>query len=221
MVNKMVNNNLLAEMAKILEKSNKQTVKQKKIIEVAITLFAEKGYSNTATSEIAKMAGVAEGTIFKHYGTKENLLLSIMVPFIKDFFPTMADDLIGELMNDECSFEEFLRAFLTNRNAFFSENKEIFQVFIKEMLYKEELRNELLPYAFEIGSKHLIKVIEAFKQRGEIKEDIPNESVLKMLITVIGGVFISNFVLLNKHSISENEIEDAIFFILRGLGQSS
>ena len=215
----MVNNNLLDEMAKILEKSNKQTVKQKKIIEVAITSFAEKGYSNTSTSEIAKKAGVAEGTIFKHYGTKENLLLSIMVPFLKDFFPTMADELIGELMNDKCSFEEFLRALLTNRSAFFSENREIFQVFIKEMFYKEELRNELLPNVLEIGSNHLIKVIEVFKQRGEIR-DIPNEIILKMLGTVIGGLFISNFALLNKHSVSENEIEEAIFFILNGLGQS-
>ena len=216
----MVNNNLLDEMAKILEKSNKQTVKQKKIIEVAITSFAEKGYSNTSTSEIAKQAGVAEGTIFKHYGTKENLLLSIMVPFLKDFFPAMVDELIGELMNDKYSFEEFLRALITNRSAFLSENREIFQVFIKEMFYKEELRNELLPNVLEIGSNHLIKVIEVFKQRGEIK-DISNEVILKMLITVIGGMFISNFVLLNKHSISENEIEEVVLFILNGLGQPS
>ncbi len=216
----MVNNNLLDEMAKILEKSNKQTDKQKKIIEVAIATFAEKGYSNTSTSEIAKKAGVAEGTIFKHYGTKENLLLSIMVPFLKDFFPTMAEELIGELMKDKCSFEDFLRALLTNRSVFLSENREIFQVFIKEMFYKEELRNELLPNVLEVGTYRLINVIEVFKQRGDIK-DIPNESVLKMLITVIGGLFISNFVLLNKHSISENEIEDTIFFILRGLGQAS
>jgi AcrR family transcriptional regulator len=220
MVIQMVNNNLLDEMAKILEKSNKQTVKQKKIIEVAITSFAEKGYSNTSTSEIAKKAGVAEGTIFKHYGTKENLLLSIMVPFLKDFFPTMVDELIGELMNDKYSFEEFLRALITNRSAFLSENREIFQVFIKEMFYKEELRNELLPNILEIGSNHLIKVIEVFKQRGEIK-DISNEVILKMLITVIGGMFISNFVLLNKHSISENEIEEVVLFILNGLGQPS
>ena len=215
----MVNNNLLDEMAKILEKSNKQTVKQKKIIEVAITSFAEKGYSNTSTSEIAKKAGVAEGTIFKHYGTKENLLLSIMVPFLKDFFPTMADELYGELMSDKRSFEEFLRALLTNRSAFLAKNREIFQVFVKEIFYKEELRNEFLPFVLEIGSTHLIKVIEVFKQRGEIR-DIPNEIILKMLGTVIGGLFISNFALLNKHSVSENEIEEAIFFILNGLGQS-
>lgn len=215
----MVNNNLLDEMAKILKKSNKQTVKQKKIIEVAISTFAEKGYSNTSTAEIAKKAGVAEGTIFKHYGTKENLLLSIMVPFVKDFFPSMAEELIRELMNDTCSFEEFLRAFITNRSAFLSENREIFQVFIKEIFYKEELRNELLPIVLKFGSNHLIKVIEVFKQRGEIK-NIPNEVILKMMFTAIAGMFISNIVLLNKHSVSENEIEEAIFFILNGLGQS-
>ncbi len=220
MVNEMVNNNLLAEMAKILEKSNKQTVKQKKIIEVAIATFAEKGYSNTSTSEIAKKAGVAEGTIFKHYGTKENLLLSIMVPFLKDIFPTMADELIRELMNDECSFEEFLRALLTNRVTFLSENREIFQVFIKEMIYKEELKNELLPYILEVASYRLVKVFGVFKQRGDIK-DISNEVILKMVSTVISGFFISNFVLLNKQSISEEEIEEVVFFILNGLGQSS
>lgn len=220
MVIQMVNNNLLDEMAKILEKNHKQTAKQKKIMEVAITSFAEKGYSNTSTSEIAKKAGVAEGTIFKHYGTKENLLLSIMVPFLKDFVPKMADDLFGELINDQCSFEDFLRALLTNRNAFLSENREIFQVFIKEIFYKEELRNELLPHVLEFGSHRLVKVIEIFKQRGDIK-DIPNEVILKMLITVIGGMFISNFVLLNKHSISEKEIEEVVLFIRNGLGQSS
>lgn len=214
----MVNNNLLDEMAKILEKSNKQTVKQKKIIEVAIISFAEKGYSNTSTAEIAKKAGVAEGTIFKHYGTKENLLLSIMVPFIKDFFPVKIDELIGNLMNDKCSFEEFLRALLTDRNAFLAENREIFQVVVKEIFYKEELRNELLPFVLEVGSNNLKKVIEVFKKQGEIK-DIPNEVVLKMMFTAIGGMFITNFVLLNKHSISEKEIEDVICFILNGLGQ--
>ena len=216
----MINGSILDEMAKIIGKSNKQTVKQKRIIEAAISTFAEKGYSNTSTSELAKIAGVAEGTIFKHYGTKENLLLSLVVPFMKDCFPTMVDELLGELMNDECSFEDFLRTLLTNRSAFLTENREIFQVVIKEIIYKEELKNELLPYIFKNASERLTKVIEVFKQRGEIKE-IPNALIIKMLGTVIGGLFVSNFVLLNKQTISDNEIEEVVFFILNGLGQSS
>ena len=52
-------------------------------------------------------------------------------------------------------------------------------------------------------------------------KDVPNEIIQKMLITVIGGMFVTNFVLLNKQSISENEIEQVITFILEGLGKSS
>lgn len=216
----MLNDNILNEMAGIIKKNSKQTVKQKRIDEAAITLFAEKGYSNTSTSEIAKMAEVAEGTIFKRYGTKENLLLSLMVPFVKEFFPSMADELLEEIMNNTVSFGDFLRALLKNRVAFFVENREIFQVFIKEIIYKEELKNELLPYIFENATSRITKIIEIFQNRGELIE-MPSPLILKMLGTFLAGFFISRFVLLNKQSISDDEIDEMIFFVLNGIGQSS
>lgn len=216
----MVKNNILDEMAEKLKNGSKQTDKQKRIVEAAIKCFAEKGYSNTSTSEVAKIAGVAEGTIFKHYGTKENLLLSLMVPFIRDFFPAMADELIGETLNDTVSFEEFLRAILKNRIAFFSVNREIFQVFIKEIIYREELKNELLPYLYERASSRLTQIIEHFKERGEIV-NISNMAILNLLGTIIGGFIISRFVLLNQQFISDNEIEDLIDFVINGIGRNS
>ena len=62
----------------LLDNGDELTEKQKKIIVSAIQSFAEKGYSATSTSEIAKKAGVAEGTIFRHYKTKKDLLLAIV-----------------------------------------------------------------------------------------------------------------------------------------------
>ena len=58
----------------------KMTEKQIKILQSAIEVFAEKGYAGSSTSEIAQRAGVAEGTIFRHYKTKKDLLLSIVAP---------------------------------------------------------------------------------------------------------------------------------------------
>lgn len=216
----MGNNNLLNKMAEIIQKSDKQTPKQKKIMEVAISLFAEKGYSNTATAEIAKLAGVAEGTIFKHYGTKENLLLSIMVPFLKELFPSMADELFEELMTDNISFEEFLRKFLKNRTHFLLDNQEIFQVFIKEMIYKEELKNELLPYIFEQASPRLAKVIDVFQKRGEVI-DLPISQIINVLATTFFGFFISRFVLLNLQLLNDEEIDHIVHFIVNGIGKRS
>jgi AcrR family transcriptional regulator len=48
------------------------------ILHVATKLFSEKGYRNTAISELAKITGVAEGTIFYHFKTKEGLFLAIL-----------------------------------------------------------------------------------------------------------------------------------------------
>jgi AcrR family transcriptional regulator len=44
---------------------------QQRILDAAVEAFAEQGYSGTATSEIARRAGVAEGTIFRYYPTKK------------------------------------------------------------------------------------------------------------------------------------------------------
>jgi len=215
----MGNSNLLNKMAEIIQKSDNQTAKQRKIMEVAISLFAEKGYSNTATAEIAKLAGVAEGTIFKHYGTKENLLLSIMVPFLKELFPSMADELFEELMTDNISFEEFLRKFLKNRTHFLLDNQEIFQVFIKEMIYKEELKNELLPYIFEQASPRLAKVIDVFQKRGEVI-DFPISQIINVLATTVFGFFISRFALLNRQYLNDEEIDHIVRFIINGIGSA-
>ncbi|MDO4258588.1 MAG: helix-turn-helix domain-containing protein [Actinomycetaceae bacterium] len=51
----------------------------------AFELFSERGYEATATAEIAKHAGVSEMTLFRHFPTKEALLLS------DPFDPLMAD----------------------------------------------------------------------------------------------------------------------------------
>ena len=101
--------------------SKKQTSKQQKIVETAIKMFAEKGYANTPTSEIAKKAGVAEGTIFRHYGTKDNLLLSVILPFFKESIPDVAEEIFNEIQSENMvSFEDFLRAFFEKSNRIYS-----------------------------------------------------------------------------------------------------
>ena len=54
------------------------TEKKEKILEVALKLFAENGYTATPTSKVAKEANVSEGLIFRHYTSKEGLLNAIM-----------------------------------------------------------------------------------------------------------------------------------------------
>lgn len=54
------------------------TDKQARILQAALELFANEGYTATSTSRIAKHAGVSEGLIFRHFNNKEGLLQAIM-----------------------------------------------------------------------------------------------------------------------------------------------
>jgi len=49
--------------------------KKDDILNAAIKIFADNGFKGASTSELAKSANVAEGTIFHHFGNKEGLLI--------------------------------------------------------------------------------------------------------------------------------------------------
>jgi AcrR family transcriptional regulator len=51
--------------------------KRNAILDAATRLFAERGLAAAPTSEISRLAGVAEGTLFTYFGTKDELINSL------------------------------------------------------------------------------------------------------------------------------------------------
>lgn len=199
--------------------SHKGLPKQQQILESAIKLFAEKGYANTSTNEIAKEAGVAEGTLFRYYKTKETLLLALIVPFMQEMVPKIAEDVVGiiKLQVFE-SFEDLLRFFIINRINFIKGSNKIFQIFVKEVLYRDSLRNELIPHMNPQILNYLNDMLNNFKARGEIK-DLPNEVIVRMVGTFLMGYFVSRFILIPENMLKneDEEIEILIELILNGI----
>lgn len=195
------------------------TEKQQRVFEAAISLFAEKGYASTSTSEIAKAAGVAEGTIFRHFGTKENLLFSVIMPFLIESIPVMADDFIQNVLTKTYpSFESFLTALIENRMQYMKENEEIFKILIVELLQREDLREKLIGYFVQSPSQHINAILDHFKEQGELR-DLPNSTLLMTMLTQIFGYFLIRFTLLPKLDWDDSsEITNLIQTILRGIG---
>jgi AcrR family transcriptional regulator len=48
------------------------------ILEVAVSLFSQRGFSGTTTREIAHAAGVSEAMVFRHFATKQELYSAIL-----------------------------------------------------------------------------------------------------------------------------------------------
>jgi len=56
--------------------------KRERIIAAAAKLFGERGYHRTTTAEIAESAGVAAGTIYIYFSSKEELLVAVFEEFL-------------------------------------------------------------------------------------------------------------------------------------------
>src|SRR3989442_15528179 len=53
---------------------NKEAIR-KRIVTAALSLFQAKGFDATTTKAIARKAGIAEGTVFNYFRTKEDIAL--------------------------------------------------------------------------------------------------------------------------------------------------
>lgn len=53
--------------------------KKKKILNTALVLFARQGFRDTSTAQIAREAGVANGTLFHYFATKDDLIDTVFL----------------------------------------------------------------------------------------------------------------------------------------------
>ena len=76
-----MNNNIkLNEHSFILRVQNfmaRNSEKKPQIIDAAIKVFAQKGFYNSKVADVAREAGIADGTIYLYFKNKDDLLISL------------------------------------------------------------------------------------------------------------------------------------------------
>lgn len=101
----------------------KKQVKDKRtaIMEAALKLFTERGFHGTSTAQISKEAGVATGTLFNYFPTKEDLINSLYFEVKGRLSHSM-----GKGIETESTFQERLRRLWSNSINWGVDNQEEF-----------------------------------------------------------------------------------------------
>ena len=63
--------------------------KRERILRGAVEVFARSGYFNAKVSEIAKAAGVADGTIYLYFDGKEDILVTIFREHTRNYLQSL------------------------------------------------------------------------------------------------------------------------------------
>ncbi|WP_238902414.1 TetR/AcrR family transcriptional regulator [Clostridium sp. YIM B02506] len=144
-------------------KENKRNVQKeltrKKLIEVAIKLFGDNGILNTKTIDISKEAGVSHGTVFSHFKTQEELLVTVI--------EEVGDRIVSklqELIDVNSSLEEILKAHINGLMEF---EKFYTRLIIERRLLPESASNIYIIIQSSI-SFHIGEVLKREIAKGKI-----------------------------------------------------
>jgi AcrR family transcriptional regulator len=108
-----------------------------RILDAALKLFSQKGFLGATTRGIARDAGVAEVTLFRHFGSKEKLFEEVIRGY--SFLPAMKGILPGL---QEASYEEALLVIARRFLAMLDERRDLIRIMLAERhFYTPQVKN--------------------------------------------------------------------------------
>ncbi|GMK40598.1 TetR family transcriptional regulator [Paenibacillus sp. CCS19] len=202
----------------------RMTDKQARIVAAAAEIFASKGFAAASTSEIAQRAGVAEGTIFRHYRTKKDLLLSIVAPVMSRIVAPFVMRDFGRVFEDRYdSFDQFLRAVIDNRILFLKKNMSILKIFVQEVPFHPDLQEQFQKVVLKQVLARMTVIVDRFREDGMLI-DLPSTTIIRLAVSTMIGYVIVRALYGEKEGADwddEQERQATIDFIMRGLAVPS
>jgi AcrR family transcriptional regulator len=144
------------------------SARRNQILDAAITVFAEKGFHRATIKDIARQAGIADGTIYTYFTSKSEVLLAILHRLNET-----AEREQQFAQGSEQDVRSFFRMYLQHRMELLWPNVEVFRAVLPEMLVNAELRDlyyqQVLAPTFAAGEQFF----QAQSEQGEVgKRDI-------------------------------------------------
>ena len=145
---------------------------KEKIMDAALTLFAENGYDGTSVEQIANIVGIKAPSLYKHYKGKEDIL-NALIDSAEERYEVMfgSEKNIGEVPQ---SREEFIK--VTMERISFTMRDPIIRK-TRMLLVQEQFRNERISEAttrHQLAGRQrmLAKIIKGMMDDGiVVKED--------------------------------------------------
>ncbi|WP_125608307.1 TetR/AcrR family transcriptional regulator [Lapidilactobacillus bayanensis] len=191
--------------------------KQRAVLSASLQLFADQGFDHTSTSDIAAAAGVSEGTVYKHFKTKDQILNAIITPFITEVVPQAAAEFIADAQaNSNLAFATFIRYFLRDRLTFADQNRKEGKIFFREALAHPEMMARLSQQFEAVLAGPLTRLIHHYQVKSDLI-DWPPTTILRYIIGTLGSYLIPSIVL-NDQPLNIDEITaTASEFLIKGL----
>lgn len=150
------------------------------IIEAARAVFSEHGYENASMSAIAARAGVVEGTIYKYFENKRDLLAQVLAGWYQGMLADQARQLAGIK-----GFRNRLRFLIWRHLATIAAEPALCRVFFTEVRSGADYRASALHDLNRGYTRFAVEVLREAVASGEVRSDLPIRLVRDLIYGTI------------------------------------
>src|SRR5580765_7467712 len=168
-------------------RSDKAERRREEILDVAAQVFAEQGYSNTDTDELAARLKVGKGTLYRYFPSKRELFLAAADRTMRRLRQHIDEGLVG-VTDPLDRITRGIRGFL----HFCSEHREFVELLIQE---RAQFKDRTKPTYFEHREAHVKRWQDLYRELiGQDRlRDIPVTRITDIIGNQLYGTLFTNY----------------------------
>ena len=171
----------------------KTTETRRKIVLSALNEFIQLGFSAARISEISKNAGIAKGTIYSYFETKEKLFEGVIDYLIQETYHPLQSN---ELTENETTYDFLLKNMLAMMENFESSGRsDIAHLILKESMHFPNIRDLYQEKIYTNNLDETVKVLKIAIQRKELGAHVQPYHLAILIVAPIWMSLIHNQIL--------------------------
>ena len=190
-----------------------QPSKRRRILDAAVDVFSRYGFYNSKVSQVAKAAGVADGTIYLYFKNKEALLIQI-------FEDTMAELSSRQRMALDGleSATDRLRTFVRVHFEMVGRNPELAEVLTVELRQSGKFMRDADMRVFGRYLGIAARIVAEGQASGEFSPDLRPRRVARMLFGAIDELSLE-WAMSARRKLVEEAYSQTVRVFLNGLSR--
>jgi TetR/AcrR family transcriptional regulator, fatty acid metabolism regulator protein len=154
--------------------------KRRRILDAAVKVFARKGYFGARVSDIARRAGVADGTVYLYFHNKEDVLACLFEDVMSEHIAQGREEL-----RRQPSGAERLRIVAEHHLKLLGSNPDLAVVFQVELRQSTKFMERFTASSFQDYLKLIDGIIEESQREGSLRPDLPRKFLAKALFGIL------------------------------------
>ena len=187
------------------------TDKREAIVRAAITVFARKGYFNSKVADIAAAAGIADGTVYLYFKSKDEILHSIFDRAMDEFIAEGKNELSG-LTDPETQLKRIAELHLEKLGA----DRDLAVVFQVELRGSTKFMQQFSAAGFAEYLDIICRTIADGQKSGAFRDDVKPVVAAKIFYGALDEM-VTNWVLSQKPYRLEPLAGEVLKIFLSGL----